>query len=273
MIKLVDKLNECRLHKKALLATNFYNFETLSATLQAAANTDSELILQASGSTLDYLGVETAAAMAKAAIKEYGVIAWLHHDHGNSIETIKKCLDAGFDSVMIDASDKSFEENVEITSRVVEMAKPYGAQVEAELGYIAKLGQEQTVLATDAHEAARFVEATRVDSLAVAIGNAHGFYKKDPELQFDALEKIASITPVPLVLHGSSGIPGTDLQQAIHKGICKINLATEIKNAFMVKLKNILADSDDIDLRKVFPVATEEAMTLITEKFKIIQNA
>jgi len=254
------------------LAANFYNFETLFAVLSAARDQKCDIILQASGSTLDYLGIKTAAAMARAAILEYEVTAWLHFDHGQSLDQIRACLDAGFDSVMIDASEKPFKENVALTARVVEMAASYGTHVEAELGYIAKLGQAQSMVATDAQQAADFVDLTGVDALAVAIGNAHGFYKQEPRLQFDALAEIARKVQVPLVLHGSSGIPGPDLQKAISLGICKINLATEIKNIFMRQLKTELNKTSEIDLRQVFPPATGAAINLISEKLKLINE-
>lgn len=272
-MKLNDKLAACRRDGKALLAANFYNFETLKAVLLASKATGSEIILQASESTLDYLGVRTAAAMARTALSEYGVTGWLHFDHGATIDLVKACLDAGFDSVMIDASEAPFEENIRTTREVVRIAEAYGANVEAELGYIAKLGQSQTVSCTDPAQAAQFVEATGIHALAVAIGNAHGFYKQKPELQFDTLRAIGEATPVPLVLHGSSGIPDEDLQRAIRSGIAKINLATEIKNTFMKSLQALLAKNEEIDLRKVFPPATDAAVQLLTHKLQVIQNA
>lgn len=269
---LKEKLQTCRKEGKALLAANFYNFETLKAVLLAARAANSEIILQASESTLKYLGVRTAAAMAKTGLAEYGVTGWLHFDHGSTVALVQECLDAGFDSVMIDASESAFDENVKTTAKVVSIAGGYGANVEAELGYIAKLGQSQTVSCTSPDEAKRFVEATGVHALAVAIGNAHGFYKSTPKLHFDVLEAIGDAVPVPLVLHGSSGIPDADLQRAIRCGICKINLATEIKNIFMKKLQGQLRDNEEIDLRLVFPPATEAAKELLIKKLRVING-
>lgn len=256
---------------KALLATNFYNFETLSGLLQAAAAKNKSVILQLSESSIDYLGLEIAAAMARTALKHYNVEGWLHLDHGSSIEMVQRCLDAGFDSVMIDASEKTFEENVRITSEVVKIASPYQANVEAELGYVAKLGQVQVVNQfTQPAEAARFVEQTGINALAVAIGSAHGFYKETPRLQLELLEKIHAATPAALVLHGSSGIPDAQLRSAIQRGITKVNLATETKNIFMRSLKHVLSDNEEIDLRKVFPKATESVKALIAEKLEVV---
>jgi fructose-bisphosphate aldolase class II/tagatose 1,6-diphosphate aldolase GatY/KbaY len=268
---LKEKLAELTREGKALLATNFYNFETLSGVLQAVAAKNKSIILQLSESSIHYLGLDVAAAMARAALKEFAVEGWLHLDHGSSVEMVERCLDSGFDSVMIDASEETFDKNVAITSTVVRLAEKYGANVEAELGYVAKLGQTQKVdQFTQPDEARRFVEATGVNALAVAIGSAHGFYKETPKLQLDLLEKIHHATPVALVLHGSSGIPDAQLRGAIQRGISKVNLATETKNTFMRSLKNVLSDNEEIDLRKVFPKATESVVALISEKLSVV---
>ncbi|MEX1240521.1 MAG: class II fructose-bisphosphate aldolase [Cyclobacteriaceae bacterium] len=268
---LQDRLSEYSRQGKALLAANFYNFETLSGLLQAAAAKNKSVILQLSESSIHYLGLEIAVAMARAALRQYHVEGWLHLDHGSSVEMVKRCLDAGFDSVMIDASEKSFEENVKTTSEVVSIARGYQANVEAELGYVAKLGQAQVVNQfTQPDEAKGFVEATGVNALAIAIGSAHGFYKETPKLQLELLEKIHATTTAALVLHGSSGIPDNQLRGAIQRGISKVNLATETKNIFMRTLKNVLTDNDEIDLRKVFPKATEAVKALIIEKLNVV---
>ena len=267
-----EKLVSFSRDRKALLAVNFYNFETLKGLLLAAKATNSSLILQLSESSLHYLGIETAIALARAMLKEFNVEGWVHLDHGCSIDVIQKCLDAGFDSVMIDASEKPFDENVRVTKEAVKIAASYNANVEAELGYIAKLNQSQTIEPTSAEDAKHFVEATGINALAVAIGNAHGFYKETPKLRLDRLKEIRAVTNCALVLHGSSGIPADQLQEAIRCGISKINLATETKNAFMKKLQALLADNDEIDLRKIFPKAIEEVQELITKKLNVINS-
>lgn len=267
---LKEKLAEYTKEHKALLAVNFYNFETLKGLLLAAKETNSNLILQLSESSLHYLGIMPAVTMAKAMLKELKVEGWVHLDHGSSIEVVKECLDAGFDSVMIDASEKSLEENVRLTKEVVKIAEAYNANVEAELGYIAKLNQEQKAEPTRAEDARRFSEETGINALAVAIGNAHGFYKETPNLHLERLKEIRAVTKCALVLHGSSGIPDEQLQQAIRYGISKINLATETKNAFMKKLQSLLADNDEIDLRKIFPKAIDEVKELIIRKLNVI---
>lgn len=272
-MRLQEKLKLCSKSGTALLATNFYNFETLSGVLQAAADQKTSIILQLSESSIHYLGLDVATAMARAALKQYKVEGWLHLDHGSSVELIQQCLDAGFDSVMIDASEKALDENIRITSEVVKIASKYDANVEAELGYVAKLGQVQvTHQYTQPEEAKRFAEATGINALAIAIGSAHGFYKETPKLQLDLLAEIHKATNAALVLHGSSGIPDDQLRDAIKRGITKVNLATETKNIFMKQLQSILRDNDEIDLRKVFPEATASVRSLIIGKLKVVST-
>ena len=269
---LQQKWKELQLQGQALLATNFYNLETLQGVLQAASATKKSIILQLTKSSIDYMGLSVAKQLAESMLKFYGVEGWIHLDHGDSYELAAACLDAGFESVMIDASEKPFDENVRITRSVVKIAEKYGANVEAELGYVAKLGQSTNEKGfTEASEAKLFVEETGVNALAVAIGSAHGFYKEEPKLDLRRLSEIRNATSAALVLHGASGIPHETLREAIRRGICKINLATEIKNIFMKTLKNKLANEEEIDLRKVFPCATTAVTQLVKDKLLAIE--
>lgn len=271
-MSLYDQLDICKKDRTALIAANFYNLETLKGLLIAANELETPIILQLSKSSIDYMGIQTAVGLAKSALKEYDVKGWLHLDHGNSFELVQKCLDAGFDSVMIDGSELTFDLNVTLTSRVVDLAQKYNVPVEAELGYIAKLGQEHDAgdKFTKSEEAKLFVELTKVDALAVAIGTAHGFYKESPKLDFDRLTEIKKVLPnTALVLHGSSGIPHSDLQRAIKLGINKINVATEFKDIFMKTLKEILNSSDNIDIRQTFPGAINKVTELAKTKLSL----
>ncbi len=267
---LKQQLQQCSREGTALLAVNFYNFETLKGLLMAAKAANCSLILQLSESTLQYLGINTAVHMARVALRQFGVTGWVHLDHGSNIHTIRECLDAGFDSVMIDASEKPFEENVRTTAAVVGLAAGYDVNVEAELGYIAKLGQEQTASFTSPEQARHFVNETGVNALAIAIGTAHGFYKSPPHLQIDLLKQIHAATPAALVLHGCSGVPDDQLKEAVKNGITKVNLATETKNIFMKTLQQQLLGSQDIDLRRVFPKAIDAVTELISRKLSVI---
>ena len=273
-MRLQEKLLQLKTRRKAILAANFYNFETLSGILQAASNLKMPVILQLSESSIRYMSLSIAAAMAKTAILEYGVEAWLHLDHGSSAEIVQRCLDEGFDSVMIDASERPLEENIKITRHVVEIASHYDACVEAELGFVAKPGQSQDKqLFTNPADTATFVEKTHVNTLAIAIGSTHGFYNQAPNLDIELLARIRDTVPTPLVLHGSSGIPDAMLQEAITNGICKINIATETKDTFMTALQERLRNNRNIDLRVVFPDATQAVVDLIEKKMNIINQA
>jgi tagatose 1,6-diphosphate aldolase GatY/KbaY len=270
---LQNKLIELHRQRKAILATNFYNLETLHGILHAAKLENSPVILQLSESSIHYIGLEMAAKMAFQAIKDFGVEAWLHLDHGSSLDMVQKCLDCGFHSVMIDASEKPLAENIKITAEAVKRSEPYQANVEAELGYVAKLNQSQGHKGfTQPEEARQFAEETGVNALAVAIGTAHGFYKEEPKLEIALLDEINRLVNIPLVLHGGSGVPDRELQRAIQHGISKINLATETKNTFMKQLKLELNLSDEIDLRIVFPKATARVTELVRNKINVLNT-
>jgi len=268
---LKERLILARAKGEAILAANFYNAETLLSIARAADNVKKPVILQLTQGTIDYLGLNLAVSMARAVIQEYQLEAWVHLDHGGSLELVQRCLDAGFDSVMIDGSEKPFADNIEITKKAVRMAEPYNASVEAELGYIPKLGQNKDILEnTNPEQAKLFADATGVDFLAVAIGNSHGFYKAPPKIDLITLDKISGLVSNPLVLHGSSGIDVEILRETIKRGICKINLATETKNAFMKELQVVLQNTNDIDLRNIFPKAMDKVFDLISNKLNSI---
>ena len=253
-----EVLYDCQARKTAVLATNFYNYETLVCVAKAAQAAGAPVMLQLTRSSIDYMGIHTAYKMGRQVLADYGLQGYIHLDHGPSLELVQRCLDEGFDSVMIDASEKPFDENVAISSKAVEMAKPYGANVEEQGGGF-----------TTPEQAVEFVGRTGVDALAVSIGSAHGFYKQPPHLDIPRLAAIHAATPVALVLHGSSGIPHDQVREAIANGIVKVNLATEIKDNFMRALKQVLSESDEIDLRKVFPKAMIPVVELLKEKYAV----
>jgi tagatose 1,6-diphosphate aldolase GatY/KbaY len=270
-LKLVKRFEELRNEKRAILATNFYNYETCKGIIKAAGKLKQSVILQLTPASIKYLGLKTAKNIARSVSEEEGVESWLHLDHCADIELIKACLDEGFDSAMIDASDKPFDENSRITRSVVELAKKYEVNVEAELGYVPKPDSlVESDKFTEPLDAKRFIDETGVASLAIAIGSKHGYYKGEPKLEIDRLKQIRSLTDVFLVLHGASGIPEPMLQEAIANGITKVNVATETKDQFMTSLKTALANSDEIDLRKIFPTAIEEVQKLVEQKIKIV---
>ncbi len=270
-MKLIEKLKEFRESQKALLATNFYNFETLKGIMEAAKETQLPVILQLTKSSIQYMGLQNAVALARSANEYYRVESWIHLDHGDSYELAEQCLKAGLESVMIDYSECTLEKNIELTRKVVKLAANYGANVEAELGYVAKLGQSTDKTGyTEPGDVDHFVNATGVNALAVAIGTAHGYYKQKPKLDFERLRRINQITDACLVLHGGSGVPDDQIKKAVELGVCKVNVATEIKNTFMYNIKKLMNQSDEIDLRKVFPPAIDMIKELIITKLRLI---
>ena len=193
------------------------------------------------------ISLEDAALVGRKYAAEASLPVVLHLDHGQSFETCKRAIDLGFTSVMIDASMKSFEENVETTRKVVEYAHARGVTVEAEIGHVASNFDEndQEALYTTAEEASAFAEQSGCDSLAISIGTAHGVYKAKaiPEISFDSLAEIRQATSVPLVLHGGSGSGDDNLSRCAKEGICKINIYTDIYLAAMKSLEE--ADASD----------------------------
>lgn len=266
-------LEEARREGRAVAALNFYNAETLRAHVKAANECGASVILQTTESTINYLGIKLVVAMARAAAEEIERPAALHLDHGGSYELAARCVEAGYTSVMIDGSKLPFDENVGVTRRVVELAHAAGVSVEGELGHVAhnEEGGDISRFYTRPEDAARFVEETGVDALAVAVGTAHGFYKGEVRLDFERLERIRDAVgyAAALVLHGGSGVPDELMRRAVSCGIRKINFGTELKNAFTLAVKRSLCASDEIDLRKTFAPAVEAVREISSAKIKV----
>ncbi len=205
------------------------NMEMVKGAVQAAEEMNTPIILQIAEVRLPHSPLALMGPMMVQAAKEAKVDVAVHLDHGLTVETVKKALELGFTSVMFDSSNYSFEENIERTKEVAELAKGYGATVEAELGLVGGSedgSEDHGIRCTDPEDAKVFCERTGIDALAVAIGNAHGNYPVAPTLAFDVLEEIEKRTEVPLVLHGGSGITDDDFRRAISLGIVKVNIAT-----------------------------------------------
>lgn len=217
-------LQEAKRGKYAVGAFNVNNMEILQAIVEAAEEVNSPVIIQASQGGLKYAGLEYIAEMGKLAAAQAKVPVALNLDHGTDFSQVVRCIRHGFSAVMIDGSQMSFEENIAITKKVVEVAHPNNVSVEAELGKISGVEDDVVVaehdaLMTDPDEAAEFVERTNCDALAIAIGTAHGVYKGEPKLDFQRLNEISSRIDTPLVLHGASGVSDDAIQKAISYGI------------------------------------------------------
>lgn len=238
----------------AVPAFNVENMETIQGVILAAEELNCPVILQTTPSSVKYAGLDFFAACARTLIRNANVPIALHLDHGSSYELAARAMKEGYSSVMIDGSQLSFEDNVLLTSRVSQLGKVLGVSVEAELGSIG--GKEdntisESIMLTNATEAAEFAERTKADSLAVAIGTAHGFYKGEPKLDIKRLKEIRKAVDIPLVLHGTSGVPDEIVKECIHNGICKVNYATDLRNAFTKAVKlNIEENPDNIDPKK-----------------------
>lgn len=229
----------------AVGAFNVENLEMAQAVIAAAEAEQAPVILQTTPGTLKYAGPECFAGLVSRLARDAKIPAALHLDHGNSYELAEKCAREGYTSLMIDGSKLPFDGNVEITRRVVAMA--CGLPVEAELGTVGgkEDGMEAKPQYTDPDEAADFVAKTGISSFAVAIGTAHGVYKGEPKLDLDRLSAVREKVPVPLVLHGTSGVPEDQVRECIRRGICKVNYATDLRIAFTAGVKKGIAELPD----------------------------
>ncbi|WP_075983208.1 class IIb fructose-bisphosphate aldolase FdaB [Bacillus massilinigeriensis] len=254
---------------------NINNLEFTQAILQAAEEEKSPVILGVSEGAARYMsGFKTIVKMVEGLMEDLNITVpvAIHLDHGSSFEKCKEAVDAGFTSVMIDASHHPYEENIEITSKVVEYAHSKGVSVEAELGTVG--GQEDDVVAegivyADPKECEDLVKRTGIDALAPALGSVHGPYKGEPKLGFKEMEEIGNITGLPLVLHGGTGIPTKDIQKAVSLGTAKINVNTENQIASAKRVREVLAaDSEVYDPRKYLGPAREAIKETVIGKIR-----
>jgi len=258
----------------AVGAFNVFALEYLPAILTAAEGEHSPVILQINPIHFHMSDVASLVQYIRNQVAKIDVPVALNLDHGTSLEFILRGIHYGFPSVMFDGSKLSFEENVNNTRQVVDLCHPLGITVEAELGMLndkqIELTEESVKkMFTDPEKAAEFVETTGVDALAVAIGNAHGFYKGKPKLDFDRLKQIRAMTTVPLVLHGGSGIPDEALQEAIQCGICKINVYTEMGAAATNLIKDILLQSEKaVDYPWLLSQARQAVQQVVQKKMQ-----
>ncbi len=275
MISSKEILIKARDGSYAVAAFNIHNLETLKSVAQAAADLNAPLILQTTPGTVRHAGLKYLAAMANAASQENGIPIALHLDHAEDVGLIKECIDGGYTSVMYDGSKLPFERNIAVTRETVEYAHARGVQVEAELGRLG--GREENIdvsdyesSLTDPEAAVQFAEETGIDSLAVAIGTAHGLYKGTPKLDYERLKQIKSRVEIPLVLHGASDVPDEMIIKAVDCGINKINIATDIKIAFVNALRQYLAEHpDENDPRKYFSTAMDAVKQVAEHKIGI----
>lgn len=296
-----DLLVPARKKAYAVGAFNINNLEALLAVTEAATEEKSPAIIAVTPSAIKYGGLPCLSNMVKTAAAICPMPLSLHLDHGEEIDTVSKCIEAGFTSVMIDGSHLKFEENIALTKRVVDIAHPRGVTVEAELGRLAgveeKTVEEKEAVLTDPDSAKEFVDRARVDALAVAVGTSHGAYKfrSEPRLDFERLKNISKKVDLPLVLHGASGVPawiiekaskyGAELEgakgipdehirKAISLGIAKINIDTDLRLAFTAAVREVLARSPkEYDPRKILGPAKEAMKEVVRSKMRLFGSS
>ena len=282
----------------AIGAFNVNNMEIIQGIVDAAAEQNSPVILQASSSAIKYARVPYLKKMIEAALEEHDIPVVLHLDHGPDFETCKMCIDNGFTSVMIDGSKYDFEENVALTKKVVDYAHSHGVVVEAELGKLAGIEDDVNVAASDAmytdpKQAKEFVERTGCDSLAIAIGTSHGAYKfkGEAKLRFDILAKVKELIPnTPIVLHGAStvipefveqcnkyggnipgakGVPDEMLHEASLSGVSKINVDTDLRLAMTGAIREVFTEDPSVfDPRKYLGAARTQIKDIVEHKIR-----
>lgn len=262
----------------AIGAFNVENMEMVQAVVGAAEELKSPVILQTTPSTVKYADLGYFYANVKTAAKKATVPVVIHLDHGNSFDLAMQALRTGYTSIMIDGSHDSFEENIAVSKAVVDACHPSGVAVEAELG---KVGGKEDDLDggdnnpyTNPQEAVIFVERTGIDSLAVAIGTAHGVYQGIPKVDVERLSKIKEVVSIPLVLHGTSGVPDETVKECIKRGICKVNYATDLRIAFSKGVNEVLHEAPDtIDPKKYNAKGREEVKQYVMNKIMVCGSA
>ncbi len=275
LVNIKAMLKKAKKENYAVGQFNTNNLEWTIAIIKEAQKLNSPLIIGVSEGAAKYMGgYLVIVEIIKALIKTQNITidVAIHLDHGSSFEECKKAIDAGFTSVMIDASAFPLKENIRITKKVVDYAKKHNVSVEAELGRVG--GQEDTVKAkiiyADPNECRKMVEETKIDALAPALGSVHGPYKGEPKIGFEEMEVISNLVKIPLVLHGGSGIPDYQIKKAIKKGTAKINVNTECKQEWTKVVREVLnKDIKVYDPRKIIGPGMEGIRKVVNQKIKL----
>lgn len=265
----------------AVGAFNTVNLETTRAIIEAAKELSSPVIVQMTEKTFDYAGGRAIYQLTKNIAEFYApeIPIGIHLDHGKSFEVVERAMDIGFASVMYDGSRKDYVDNLMMTKKIVEIAHGRGVVVQAELGNVPYIGEMQMETVawekymTNPDQAAQFVKETGIDTLAVAIGNAHGFFRERSEPDFDRLSTTAELVDIPLVLHGASDWQNGKVGEVIKRGISCFNVDTAVRLAFIGGLREVLQSEDESDLRKVMGKAKEAAKEAVKGKIMAFGSA
>ncbi|MGF1777328.1 tagatose bisphosphate family class II aldolase [Vibrio nomapromontoriensis] len=266
-----EMLLKAQLGGYAVPAFNIHNLETVQVIVETASEMGSPVILAGTPGTFSYAGTDYLVSICRQAAVKHKMPIALHLDHHESFSDIKTKVEAGIKSAMIDGSHFDFEQNIDLVRQVVQFCHGWDCSVEAELGRLS--GQEddlivdaKNALFTDPDAAVEFINRTGIDSLAIAIGTAHGMYKEDPNLDFDRLGEIRNKTDLPLVLHGASGVPDEDVRRCIELGINKVNVATELKIAFSDAVKGYFAENPTANDPRHYIIPGKQAMKEIVQQ-------
>lgn len=266
-------------HGYAVGAFSAHNLETAQAILDAAQETQSPVMIQIGQRVINTHGIETVKRVFDAAVANYSVPVCIHLDHCHKYPQIVQAVSVGFDSVMFDGSQLDDHENIRITRQVVEIGHALGLGVEGEIGKIGGTEDDLSVdekdaLITTVDEAKSFVDATGVDYLAVSCGTAHGVYTQEPKLALKRLAEIKQATGTPLVLHGGSGIPDDQVKAAINAGIAKVNVDTELRQAFIGGVGEFMSQNpDDFTLAFLMNTGKTRMKETVIEKIKLFGSA
>lgn len=279
LMNMKDLLAVARENKFAVPAFNTASNMILRGVIEASEESSSPVILAIHPDELAFLRPSFVRAAVQEAV-ETNVPVCVHLDHGSSLTQIMEAIRYGFTSVMMDASTLPLEENIAVCKRVVDLAHAVGVSVEGELGTIGSTGPEgeagaEEIVYTDPRDVETFIEGTGVDTLAVAIGTAHGIYPKDkkPELKLDLLEKISRMVDIPLVLHGGSANPDDEIARAVTLGIGKINISSDMKSAFYRKCREVLSNPGLWEPTSIYPPCIDAMKEVVHHKFRLFNAA
>lgn len=258
----------------AVPAFNISNYAMMNGIFEASEEKNSPLIIAIHPDELNHIGVEAVTAIVEKAYKA-SVPVCIHLDHGSTYEQVMLAIQCGFTSVMIDGSTLPFEENIAACRKVIGAAHPVNVSVEGELGTIGSTDPkaDAAIIYTNPDDAVKFVEATGVDSLAIAIGTSHGIYPKGmkPKLRLDLLKEIKSRVSIPLVLHGGSNNPDEEIAQAVTLGINKVNISSDIKVSYYTKAREVLKDPDVREPNVIQPICVAAMKETAYYKIKLFQ--
>lgn len=273
-----DLLEVGKKHQFAVPAFNICSFDMLKAVMEQVEESNAPVIIEIHPDEIAYLGDNFVATVREYALRSKVPVV-IHMDHGANIQDVMRAIRNGYTSVMIDASRASYEDNIALTKEVVSLAHKVGVSVEAELGTIGNNGSAEggadTIVYTDPDQAEDFVKRTGIDTLAVAIGTAHGLYPKDkkPELNMPLLKELNKRLDIPFVLHGGSGNPDKEVGESVQYGVRKVNLSSDLKSVFFEEIRQVLTKNPGMyEPNQVYPSANEKVKEVVRHKLNILNT-